>query len=122
MNTLNHLRGRRVWFVPDFIVWGTPSGLSLTLASVESINGQLNVSYSAVTIGGSEQTALFSNLIDHRGNHLPQTIRQPKALLAPKSSEQTFLVGREFETGFKVAREDAGPGPAIVDLLIMELG
>lgn len=122
MNSLTYLRGRRIWLAPDFVVWGAPSSLTLSLVTVESVNGQSRIIYGPVTVGGSEQTVLFANLIDHRGNSLPSTISEPKVLIMPKSAESVFLIGREFGAGFKVAREDGGTGSTVVDLIIMELG
>lgn len=122
MNSLAYIRGRRIWLAPDFVVWGAPSSLTLSLATVESVNGESRITYNPVTIGGLEQTVLFAELIDHRGNPLPSTIKEPKALIMPKSAERVFLVGREFSAGFKVARESGGAGTTVVDLIIMELG
>lgn len=122
MNSLTYLRGRRIWLAPDFVVWGASSSRTVSLATVESINGQLRISYSPITVGGAEQTVLFADLIDHRGNSLPSTITEAKVVVMPKSAGNVFIVGREFGTGFKIAREGTGSSSTVVDLIIMELG
>ncbi len=121
-SSLNYLRGRRIWFVPEYVVWGVPASAEIPLVTVETVNGTQRIFYSAAQVGGSDQSVLYTELTDHRGNSLPANIKEPKALPMSKSAENIFIVGREYETGFKIARDSASAGPVTVDLLIMELG
>ena len=112
---------RRVWFVEDFLVWGLPGlGESEFLVS-ESHNGVTSVLFGGATIGGPSQEVLFSQLSDHRGNILPSTIDNPRIILRPKEPRTAFVVGRESESSFKIARDPEAGGPVTVDMLVIEL-
>lgn len=122
MNTLNYLRGRRIWYVPNYSVWGLVSSVTVNIVTSESINGQSRLSFSEATIGAAEQTVTFTDLVDHRGNSVPASISEPKVVIVPRSENSAYLIGREYAQGFKIARESAAADPVTVDLVIYELG
>jgi hypothetical protein len=120
-DSLNYLRGRRMWLAPDYNVWGLPASAEVTFVSAQSIDGTTRLFYDNAQIGGAEQVVSYSELTDHRGNTLPAQIQSPKVIALPRSAEKVFIVGRESGAGFKIARESSASGPVIVDLLIVEM-
>jgi hypothetical protein len=112
---------RRVWFVEGFLVWGLPGlGESEFLVS-EAHNGVTSVLFGGATVGGPSQEVLFSQLSDHRGNVLPSAIDNPRIILRPKEPHTAFIVGKESESSFIIARDPTAAGPVTVDMLIVEL-
>jgi len=121
MNTLAYLRGRRIWLVPGFVVWGASSGTDLSFVTVNVIEGQQRISHTTASIGGAQQQVSFNTLVDHRGNQLPMTINSPKVIPLANSDARVFIVSREFTSGFVIARDNTATTPVTTDLLIMEL-
>lgn len=121
MNTLAYLRGRRIWFVPGFVVWGASSSAELSFVTVNVVEGQQQIHYSETSLGGSRQTVSFANLVDHRGNNLPSTLNSPRIIPLPKGEERVFIIGSEFSDGFSISRDSAATTPVTTDLLIIEL-
>jgi len=119
---IERVTARRVWFVPDFVVWGLPSLGEHDYLAIEKVGAVQSVFYGSATVGQVEQEVSFEQLVDHRGNHLPSSLGA--ALVVPRSrgSEAVFVVGRESSSGFKIARDPASDNPVTVDLLIVELG
>ncbi len=76
--TLDYLRGRRIWVVPNFVVWGDWSLYTFFLLYTEMQTSAKRVVFSKSTLGGLDQTVEFSNLFDFKGNQLPDTINNPK--------------------------------------------
>lgn len=122
MNSLLYLQSRRLWTVPQVTVWGTSGETRLRYLTVEAIDGTDRILAGNIAVGASYQDIFFSDLYDHRGNRLPETIRTPRVIIRPRSPYQVYLVGEESDNGFLIARESDAPGPIIVDLLILETG
>lgn len=120
-DTLNYLRGRRMWLTPNYNVWGLPASAEVSFVTAETIDGTTRLFYDRAQIGGAEQVVDYSDLSDHRGNALPGQIKSPKVIPLPRSTDRVFIVGRESASGFKIARDGASSGPVIVDLLIVEM-
>jgi hypothetical protein len=120
--TLDYLRGRRIWVVPNFVVWGDWSLYSFLLFYTEIGATSKRVVFSKSTLGGLDQTVNFSSLYDFRGNQLPTTIANPKVIILPKNEILCLVVGAETDTGFRIAKLSESSGTGLVDLMIVEIG
>jgi len=120
--TLDYLRGRRTWVVPNFVVWGDWSLASFLLLYIEAGETSKRVMAAKNNLGGLDQTVNFSDLFDFRGNQLPAVIQNPKVIALPKSEVNCFVVGKETSTGFKIARFSGSEKTGLVDLMVVEMG
>ena len=122
MTGLEIVTSRRVWFVPDFSVWGQPSlGVHEYLA-LEQADSTWSIYYGSAAIGDNSQEVLFSQLTDHRGNSLPASMESPRVFARAQDGTPVFVVGREGADRFKIAHAANAAGPVAVDLMIVELG
>lgn len=122
MDSLSYLRGRRMWAAPDFVVWGQSSEISIYYIELASVGGSSRIMFNQGNVGQSGQGVEFKNIVDSRGNSLPVSISQPKVIIQSKSQYQAFLLGKEYSSGFRIARETSASEPVTVDLLIIEMG
>jgi hypothetical protein len=120
--TLDYLRGRRTWAVPNFVVWGDWSLASFLLLYTEVGETTKRVVLAKNNLGGLDQSVAFSDLHDFRGNKLPETIAKPKVMVMPKNEVNCFVVGTETDTGFRIARFSGSERTGLVDLMIVEMG
>ena len=120
--TLDYLRGRRTWVVPNFVVWGDWSLASFLLLYTEIGETSKRVMLARNNLGGLDQSVTFETLYDFRGNRLPETISSPKVMVMPKNEVNCFVVGTETETGFRIARFSGSEKTGLVDLMIVEMG
>jgi hypothetical protein len=120
--TLDYLRGRRTWVVPNFVVWGDWSLASFLILYTEMAESSKRVMLARNNLGGLDQSVVFEALYDFRGNRLPQTISNPKVMVMPKNEVNCFVVGTETETGFRIARFSGSEKTGLVDLMIVEMG
>jgi hypothetical protein len=120
--TLDYLRGRRIWVVPNFVVWGDWSLYSFLFFNAEIQAGSKRIVFSKSILGGLDQTVDFSNLYDFKGNQLPTTINNPKVIVLPKNEVFSFVVGAEMNTGFRIAKLPGSSHTNLVDLMIVEMG
>jgi len=120
--TLDYLRGRRTWVVPNFVVWGDWSLASFLLLYTEMGETSKRVMLARNNLGGLDQSVAFETLCDFRGNQLPQIIDHPKVMVMPKNEVNCFVVGTETETGFRIARFSGSEKTGLVDLMIVEMG
>jgi hypothetical protein len=120
--TLDYLRGRRTWVVPNFVVWGDWSLVSFLLLYTEFGETSKRIILAKNNLGGLDQTVNFSDLFDFRGNQLPQVIANPKVLVMPKNEVNCLVVGTETDTGFRIARFSGSEKTGLVDLMIVEMG
>lgn len=119
---LSKLNSRRMWVVPDFVVWGLPDLGEIEYLDIEQVDSIKSVAFGSVGIGDSVQSVVFSNLKDNRGNSLPATISRPLVTSRSHNESQVFVVGTEANSGFKIARDPSVAGPLTVDLIVTELG
>jgi hypothetical protein len=119
---LNILNSRRMWVVPNFVVWGLSGLGEIDYLNLEEAGGTKSVFFGSIGIGDTAQSVSYSNLIDVRGNNLPVNIKRPVVTARSQSESQVYLVGSETGSGFKIARDAAAHGPVTVDLIITELG
>lgn len=122
LTALDKVTSRRIWFVPNFSVWGTAGWGDVDYLVLERVGSVNSILYGTASIGQAAQEVSFADLSDHRGNQLPSSIDAARVLLRPRSADAVFVVGNESSTGFKVARDSASAGPVTVDLMIIELG
>lgn len=118
--TLDYLRGHRSWLVTNFRVWGDYFSVEAPLIFTESASGSKRVMLNRSFLGGLNQEVNFDDLVDHRGNSLPETIAGPKVFVLPKNEVRSFLVGSENEEGFRIAKEEPSK-TGLVDLWIVEM-
>jgi hypothetical protein len=119
--TLDYLRGRRTWIVPNFVVWGDWSLASFLLLYTEIGETSKRVMAAKNNLGGLDQMVNFSELFDFRGNQLPEEILNPKVIVLPKNEINCFVVGTETDTGFRIARFSGAEKTGLVDLMIVEM-
>lgn len=119
---LDRITAHRVWFVPDFMVWGLPNVGQIECIASEAVGATTNVMFGIVDIGEGPQEVLFNQLIDHRGNNLPASINTPRVFPRARTGDAVFVVETESPTGFRIARDSTGTSPAPVDLLVVEMG
>jgi len=122
MNSLSYIRGRRLWVIRDFMVWGLAEDARLYYLGVEAVTGEARLVFGTAGMGGAEQYVAFADLCDFRGNSLPDTVADPKVLICPRACRQAYLVGEEAAGGFKIARDPGAAGPVPVNLFIYEMG
>jgi hypothetical protein len=120
--TLDYLRGRRTWVVPNFVVWGDWSLASFLVLYTEAGETSKRVILAKNNLGGKDQMVSFSDLYDFRGNQLPQTIASPKVMIMTKNEVNCFVVGTEIDTSFRIARFSGSQKTGLVDLIIVEVG
>ena len=122
MQSINFLKGRRLWVVRDVMIWGLAEDAELYYLGLESVESANRIMFGHTCIGNSAQDIRFGDLTDHVGNQLPSTITSPRVLIRPRSQFQAYLTGEESDSGFRIARDPAAPGPISVDLFIYETG
>ena len=122
MSALAHITAKRTWLVHDLTVWGTGTlgAIEFLLADGPTATGELY--FGTADIGDSAQSVEFSQLTDHRGNQLPSTISAPHVMIRSRSTTPVYLIGRETNSGFKIARNSNAPDRATVDLIVIEMG
>jgi hypothetical protein len=120
--TLDYLRGRRTWVVPNFVVWGDWSLASFLVLYTEAQDTAKRMVLARNNLGGLDQTVSFSDLRDFRGNQLPSPITNPKVIIMPKNEVNCLVVGTETETDFRIARFSGSEKTGLVDLMIVEMG
>jgi hypothetical protein len=119
---LEKIQSHRVWFVPNFVVWGLPVWGEIEFLNVEKVGSDETVFYGSPDIGDPAQQVAFSDLTDHRGNQLPSMIASPRILVRGKSQDSAFVIGDESNISFKIARDPETSGPVTVDLMVVEMG
>jgi len=119
--TLDYLRGRRVWLVKNFCVWGEYSALDLLFVHTELGEDSKRIIFNRAGLGGEVQEVIFNSLHDYKGNQLPQEINSPKVLALLKN-ETLCMVTEETNSGFKIAKENNSTENGLADLLILEMG
>lgn len=122
MHSISYLRGRRLWVVRNFQIFGTADEARFLYLGIENVAAVNRIMFGATGIGGAVQDIRFSDLIDFRGNNLPDTINSPKVLIRFRSPYAAYLIGEESDSGFRMARDISAPGPISVDLFIYEMG
>ncbi|MGB8656921.1 MAG: hypothetical protein WCE90_03940 [Candidatus Zixiibacteriota bacterium] len=119
--TLDYLRGRRSWVVPNFVVWGDWSIASFLILCSEMLETSKRLILAKNNLGGLDQVVNFSDLFDFRGNRLPPTIHNPKVMVLPKNETNCLVIGTETDTSFRIGRCSGSETTGLVDLMIVEM-
>jgi hypothetical protein len=119
--TLDYLKSNRKWLVKDFRVWGAALSFEADLLMTETTGADSRVVFHHRFVGDIGQMVEFADLVDHRGNPLPESISNPEIFIIPKNLVATFIPGAVGQTSFRIARSGGEPDEAVVDLLIMEM-
>ncbi len=122
LTTFQEAVSHRMWFVPNIAVWGLPGLGEIGFVVVEQVGSDKTVLYGSVNPGGGEQTVLYADLVDHRGNNLPNEIESPKVIVRSHGSDAAFVVGSESVKSCRLARDPEAPSVVSADLMIIEMG
>jgi hypothetical protein len=123
MNTaLERITARRAWFVQEFVVWGVQGTGRVDYLALEAVDSTVSVLYGNADPGGGVQEVSFAELVDHRGNNLPATLKSPKVIPRPRGASTAYVVAAESSERFLIARDPDAAGPVLTDLLILEMG
>jgi len=91
--TIDYLKSNRKWLVRDYIVWGDNGAFEADMIMTEFVSGDERIVFSHEFTGETAQTVIFKNLVDHRGNQLPEKIDNPEVILVPKNPVRSFILG-----------------------------
>jgi hypothetical protein len=119
--TYDYLTGNRKWLVRDYIVWGDSGTLDTAVLATEWGSSDNRLIILRELCGALAQVVDFADLVDHRGNALPETITNAEVIIIPKNETSAFVVGAIGEESFRLARSPEASSDAVVDLLIMEM-
>ena len=119
--TLDYLTGNRKWLVRDYQVWGDSGSFDGAILMTENNAPSNRVIFLYELSGGNDQIVEFTDLIDHRGNRLPMTVKNAEVIIIPKNDVVSHIVGDVGPSSFRIARSFDQPSNATVDLLIMEM-
>jgi len=119
---LAQVTARRIWFVPQFQVWGQSGLGAVDCLLLEQTGSAQGIFFFRQMLGEPSQTVRFEDLVDHRGNMLPSSINNPRVIIRDRSDRRVWIVGSETSESFRIARDMAESGPATVDLFVIELG
>src|SRR4030067_2969812 len=90
--TLDYLTGNRKWLVRDVTVWGDAGTFDAAIIATEDL-GVSTVIFLRELLGGQAQVVEYTDLVDHRGNHLPEVISNPTIVIIPKNGAAAYLHG-----------------------------
>lgn len=121
-SALARVNTRRVWFVPQFSVWGAADWGEIQYLVIENVESIKTVLFGTARLGEDYQSVKFEELTDFRGNALPASLKNPRVLIRPRSNSTAFIVGDESSKGFCIARQTDSANSVTVDLLVVELG
>jgi hypothetical protein len=111
-----------VWLVPNLIVWGQIEGEVLDYLCIENGGDTPTVLFGQASPDYAIQEVRFADLIDHRGNRLPETIARPFVVPRSRSEHSVVILGDELPTSFRIGRDPTADGAIQTDLLVVELG
>ncbi len=120
--TLSFLLGKRMWWVPGVAVWGQIADFEPEILLTQTDGALKRIVHGKFSIGGSAQSVRYADLIDNRGNALPETLTNPRVIPLAKGDLGAIVQGRETAESFFLAKSRASDQLAVVDLLIMEMG
>lgn len=113
---------RRVWFVPQFQVWGQSGLGDVNYLLLEQSGSTKQLFFCKQTLGQPAQAVRYDELTDHRGNMLPGQIEGARVIVRNRSNRLAWIVGNETGESFRIARDMSGSEPATVDLFVIEMG
>jgi hypothetical protein len=119
--TIDFLKSNRKWLVPNFVVWGDNGTFEADMIMTEFISGDERTVFNHEYTGETAQTVIYKNLVDHRGNQLPEKIVNPEVILIPRNPVSSFILGTVGEKSFRISKDSKQLSNSVVDLLIMEM-
>ena len=119
--TLDYLKSNRKWLVRDYVVSGDNGTFEANMLMTEFVSGDERVVFNHEYTGESAQTVIYQNLVDHRGNQLPEKIANPEVIIIPRNPIRSFILGSVGEKSFRISKDSSLLSNSIVDLLIMEM-
>jgi hypothetical protein len=119
---IDRVKAKRMWFVPDFLVWGQTGPGQIEYLTLETINGEGVVLFDRTDLADEVQEVAFGDLIDRRGNSLPLSLECPRVVPRSRSGCAVFIAGTETATSFTIGHAPDCDSPTPVDLLIIEMG
>jgi hypothetical protein len=115
------LRSNRKWLIRDYIIWGNSGQYQADIIVTETGSPNNRIVFHHQYTGGQPHNVKFSDLIDHRGNQLPENISNAEVILIPKNSKAGYVMGPIGQSSFFLAKSSDDSENPIVDLLIMEM-
>ena len=73
-------------------------------------------------IGGEVQQINYKDLVDVKGNRLPEELNNPRVIAVSKNDIGVVVQGAENSKSFTLAKTKSTDLPATADLLIVEMG
>jgi hypothetical protein len=119
--TIDFLKSNRKWLVPNFVVWGDNGTFEADMIMTEFISGDERIVFNHEFTGETAQTVVYKDLVDHRGNQLPEKIVNPEVILIPRNPVASFILGNVGEKSFRISKDSQQLSNSVVDLLIMEM-
>jgi hypothetical protein len=119
--TIDFLKSNRKWLVPNFVVWGDNGTFEADMIMTEFISGDERIVFNHEFTGETAQTVTYKDLVDHRGNQLPEEIVNPEIILIPRNPVSSFILGTVGEKSFRISKDSKQLSNSVVDLLIMEM-
>ena len=119
---LESVKSKRIWFVESLAVWGGRQDAQIDFLITEEIDSVQSIHFGSQALGTSLQQVAFSDLIDHRGNRLPDSINTPRVILRSHTGEAVFILGAETDSEFRIAHAADGADAVVCDLMIIEMG
>ena len=119
--TIDYLKSNRKWLVRDYVVWGDNGTFEADMVVTEFVSGDERVVFNHEFTGETAQTVNFKDLVDHRGNQLPENIHNPEVILIPRNPIGSFILGSIGEKSFRISKDSNQLSNSLVDLLIMEM-
>ncbi len=120
--TLSQLLGKKMWWVSGVNVWGTISAFEPHFVVTESEGASKRIVHAQVALGGTVQQLNYGNLVDVKGNKLPEQLTNPRVLPLAKGGIPVVVQGSEGDKSFALAKATPTTQVAAVDLLIIEMG
>jgi hypothetical protein len=120
--TLSYLLGRKMWWVAGVNVWGTQAAFEPHFVITETEGVNKRIVHTNVAIGGSVQQLEYSDLVDVKGNALPEELVNPRVVPLHKGGGTVMVQGSEGSKSFRLAQTQESGQIATVDLLIIEMG
>jgi hypothetical protein len=119
--TIDYLKSNRKWLVRNHLVWGDNETFEADMMLTEAVAGDDRVVFSREFTGETAQTVNFKDLVDHRGNYLPEKINNPEIILIHRNPIGSFILGGVSDKSFRISKVSNQLSNSLVDLLIMEM-
>jgi hypothetical protein len=121
-DTLNYLLAKRMWWVSGVNVWGTIAAFEPQIVVTEMEDTTKRIVHARVALGGSTQKLAFGDMLDAKGNKLPELLANPRVLPIAKGGIPVIVQGSEDGKSFTLAKAAPTAQIAVADLLIIEMG